>query len=201
MYADDLVIFTNQADLKALYTDLGKALETVNLNLNTINLEISVPKTQFCIFSQIKFRYFTRLIREQKLVLSLGNHLIDLLPVAKFLGVMFDSNLNWTRHIQELKVHVKKRINILRAIADISWGAHPRTLLIAYKALIRSSFDWGAQLMCDLDGSLERALTTLQCSALRIVLGLMGTTPLNVIIHMAGKLVYAIVESISLVST
>jgi len=39
----------------------------------------------------------------------------------------------------------QKRINLLRVMAGASWGASKTTLLIAYKALIRSVIDYGSE--------------------------------------------------------
>lgn len=131
MYADDLVFYCRSSNLSHLYESLNSALSTISNNLSYLDLEISTAKTQFCVFSQVKFVYFSRLLREQQLSLSLNGQEIPFCPTVKFLGVHFDSNLNWRRYVSVLRTSVKLRVNVIRAIAGISWGVHPRTLLMA----------------------------------------------------------------------
>lgn len=188
MYADDLVLYYKSSELPDVFHTLNDALSVVSENLREIDLTISAPKTQLCIFTTVKFVYFMRLVREQNLTLSLDGQIIPPSPFVKFLGVTFDSCLKWRKYVDILKISIGRRINVLRAIAGITWGAHPCTLLMAYKALIRASFDWGAQVMNGLDPSLDKILTSLQCSALRVVMGLMNTTPRNVVIHISGEM-------------
>ena len=48
------------------------------------------------------------------------------LPYAeeiKFLGMIFDSKLTWAKHIDELKLRVKKPLNLLKVIFGFDWGA------------------------------------------------------------------------------
>lgn len=49
MYADDLIIFTKQPNLKLVYSELQNALHLINKNLIQLDLEIAIHKTHFCI--------------------------------------------------------------------------------------------------------------------------------------------------------
>ena len=64
---------------------------------------------------------------------------------VKFLGLIFDSKLNWNARINYIeKKCEKKRLNILRMISGQSWGAGKATLLTVYRALIRWVLDYGS---------------------------------------------------------
>ena len=41
---------------------------------------------------------------------------------VKFLGMIFDSKLTWANHIDDLKLKVKKSLNLLKVIYGFDWG-------------------------------------------------------------------------------
>ena len=43
---------------------------------------------------------------------------------AKFLGIIFDKNLNFEKHIENIYERCMKRLNLLKAICGNSWGAN-----------------------------------------------------------------------------
>ncbi|EFN80823.1 hypothetical protein EAI_12282, partial [Harpegnathos saltator] len=106
---------------------------------------------------------------------------------AKFLGITLDHALTWKFHIAKLKTKTIPRINILKSIMGISWGAHPAIMLSVYKNLIRSVLDWGCQAYLDLQERKAQTLDRLQFAAFNIILGLMKTTPTNVILDLSGE--------------
>ncbi|XP_029679315.1 uncharacterized protein LOC115245236 [Formica exsecta] len=79
------------------------------------------------------------------------------------------------------------RVNILRAIAGIRWGAHPSNLLNVYKGFIRPLLDWGCQSFNPLNEQLYLRVSRLQYTSLRIVSGMMITTPTNVLLDINGE--------------
>lgn len=76
------------------------------------------------------------------------------------------------------------RINILKAISGIRWGAHLVTLLTIYNKFIRPVLDWGCQVFHPLDEPLYTKVCRLQYASLRTVTGMMQTTPTNVLLDL-----------------
>ncbi|XP_070166990.1 uncharacterized protein [Polyergus mexicanus] len=74
-----------------------------------------------------------------------GDGNIRFSSTARFLSVILDSGLNWKAHVNHLRNRIMRRVNILKAIAGIRWGAHPSNLLNVYKGFIRPLLDWGCQ--------------------------------------------------------
>ncbi|KMQ86844.1 type-1 retrotransposable element r1dm, partial [Lasius niger] len=73
----------------------------------------------------------------------------------RFLGIYLDTELNWKAHIANMKNRINPRINVLKAITGIRWGAHPKILLTIYKGLIRSVLDWSCQIFHPIDNGLD----------------------------------------------
>ena len=65
---------------------------------------------------------------------------------VKFLGMIFDSKLTWAKHIDDLKLKVKKSLNLLKVISGFDWSADKKSLLRIYDALCRSKLEYGCQI-------------------------------------------------------
>ena len=61
---------------------------------------------------------------------------------VEFLEVFFDYQLKFNVHIDYVRNKCSKKLNILKFINGIKWGADPSTLISLYKSLIRSHIDY-----------------------------------------------------------
>jgi hypothetical protein len=75
--------------------------------------------------------------------LELDGSPIKVLKQIKFLGVIFDSKLNFVLHITMLKEKCLKALDVIKVVANTKWGADKNTLLYLYRSLIRSKLDYG----------------------------------------------------------
>jgi len=86
---------------------------------------------------------------------------------AKFLGIIFDSKLTWSDHVNYIMDKCNKRLNLLRAVSGNKWGASKKTLLILYRSLIRSILDYGDIALDSMSDHNKRKLDSIQARALR----------------------------------
>ena len=96
----------------------------------------------------------------------------------KFLGVTFDKKLTWNTHIQDIRNRCRKKINILKSVAHISWGSNTKTLLMLYRSLIRSMLDYGCEAYDSASESSKKVLNSMQYMSLRICAGALHGTSL-----------------------
>ena len=75
---------------------------------------------------------------------------------------------------------------MLASVCKRTWGIHRQTALIFYKTIVRPRMDWACYLFTGAKKTLLQKLQVLQNSALRICLGSIRTTPINVLHHQAG---------------
>jgi len=61
--------------------------------------------------------------------LTINNQLVKIDYKAKFLGLVFDSKLNWNEHIKYLEEKCKKRLNLMRVVLGNAWGANKKFIL------------------------------------------------------------------------
>ena len=64
--------------------------------------------------------------------LLLGKQTIKVVKEAKFLGIIFDSKLNFISHIKSLKTRCLKALNIIKCVSSTKWGGDQKTLLNLY---------------------------------------------------------------------
>ncbi|KAL4154598.1 hypothetical protein QTP88_000455 [Uroleucon formosanum] len=69
----------------------------------------------------------------------------------------------------------------IKAITGTRWGSHPSTLLLVYKAIIRSKLDYGCFLFGSASFSNWNRLNKVQSSCLRSIMGYVRSSPLPAI--------------------
>jgi ribonuclease HI len=119
-----------------------------------------------------------------KRVLGKLNLYIDGSPIewkkeVKFLGVIVDERLTWASHISYIVERCKKRLNLMRCLSGIVWGASKLCLLMIYKALIRSVLDYGCIAYENASDAVKDKLDKIQMQALRVSCGAMKGTSNN----------------------
>jgi len=155
-------------DLGALYirTNTWKALEnkiTVYLNkltewLYKWRLKMNTSKCNYIVFTKGK---------SKKLKLIFNNQLIPFCENPKFLGVVFDKTLNFSRHYENLRMRALKRLNMIKIFSHRSWGLNTRTLKCIYTALVGSLFDYSFFSVANVSKSTLQKLQVIQNSAFR----------------------------------
>lgn len=169
-YADDFVIVSTAP---SLYEAQARAQISSNIILNDLNLlgfEISVEKSKALIISK---NPSTPTSFPQ---IRLNNTPIPYVPEAKFLGFILTSNLSPSSHLNGVISKVQKRINILRAISGIWWGADPNSMILLYKSLIRPIIDYVSFIYNDAPKNSLLKINRLQWKSIRISIGAMCST-------------------------
>lgn len=186
VYAD-ITIYHSDENLEHIAANLNMALDNMHRFFGHLGLSISINKSAYTVFSSLRTRNLRILLKRCH---NLPGILDEIIPVSystRFLGVIFDSELNWKAHINQLKSRVLLRINIFKAIFGIRWGAHPAILINVYKGFIRPLLDWSYQAFQPLAESLYLKTCRLQYAALRTVTEMMCTTPTNALLDINGE--------------
>jgi len=92
-------------------------------------------------------------------------------------GLWFDGKCLWKTHIKHVETKCKKVINVMRAMAGHEWGADKQSLLDIYRAIIRSSIDYGCLVYGAAAKSTLEILDRIQNRALRLSTGAIKSTP------------------------
>ena len=105
LYADDANIIITANTTEEIQTRVQKLIENLTKWVNYNGLALNLKKTQYMIFSRSKVELPTPL-------LILGK-LIERKQEARFLGVIVDESLNWTKHIKTIQSKMARYIGIM----------------------------------------------------------------------------------------
>ena len=163
-YADDFTSITQSPDVAE--ASLSAHAADVEAWALDKSLSISLDKSHSTLFTPDTHQ--TQLDPD----LQLGNTPLSLEKHPKILGVIFDTHFNFSQHTKYVADRCASRLRIMSALAGTRWGQHKETLLITYRALIRSIILYGSPVWYpNTSASSIRRLQSLQNSGLRIATG------------------------------
>jgi len=168
IFADDSSIWKSGRDLSKIASALQIELNKIQEWCDQWGFILSKEKTIAVIFARKRIEHIP--------ILKLGDKTIEWKKEVKFLGVIFDTRLTWVQHIDYIVERCKKRLNFMRSVSGIAWGANKESLLIIYKALIRSVIDYGCSAYNTASDNVKYKLDKIQAQALRISCGAMKCT-------------------------
>ena len=99
--------------------------------------QLNPEKTKVIIFSR------SVLARKTEPNLKLYGETLKVYPEVKFLGITFDSQLNFKKHFEDILDHCNTRYHRLRLLANKKWGPSPATLMQIYKQCVRPVSEYG----------------------------------------------------------
>ena len=84
------------------------------------------------------------LARKTELNLKLYGETLKIYPQVKFLGITFDSKVNFKKHFEDILDRCNTRYHRLRVLVNKKWGLSPATLIQIYKKCVRPIFEYGS---------------------------------------------------------
>ena len=171
IYADDSSIWRTGKNLKFIINQLQIDLNKIEKWCDEWGFTLSTEKT-----IGVTFKVSVITTKQPEIpALRLCGKEIKIEEQVKFLGVIFDRKLNWKAHINYIVDRCSKVLNIMRSLAGQRWGADKRSLLMIYRALIRSKIDYACQTY-DTASDIAKKELDIQAAALRIACGAMKST-------------------------
>ncbi|KAK9738457.1 hypothetical protein QE152_g9809 [Popillia japonica] len=96
---------------------------------------------------------------------------------VKYLGMILDQKLLWSKHINSVISKCERGLNLLRYTSRKWWGADPEVCLMFYRAYIRSILDLGRTFYGPASRCHLVKMDRIQYKALRQSCGAMRSTP------------------------
>ena len=109
----------------------------------------------------------------------IGNTPLPVEESTKFLGLWWDSHLSFKKHIRALKTECKEALNLIRVVAYLKWGGDRETLLMLYRAIVRSKLDYGCIVYGTASNTDLRQLDSIHNAGVRLALGAFCTSPVS----------------------
>ena len=99
--ADDTSVFLEGDNLNTLSTVINEELSKLSIWLGSNKLTLNTDKSHYVIFHRAR-------LKETKIVINLSNISLQHVSFTKFLGVIIDEKLSFTRHISYIKNKISK---------------------------------------------------------------------------------------------
>ena len=135
-YADDTALWTSAYTVAFGISKLQKGLNLLEGWCRRWRVKLNGEKSKLIIVSRLREK------TSETPCLQLFDEIIKPVPSARFLGVEFDSRLNFASHIQDINGRANKRLNVLRVLSRA--GTTPNTLIKLYGMYIRPLFEYGS---------------------------------------------------------
>ena len=129
-------------------------------------IKLNPEKTKMIIFSR------SILARKTELNLKLYGETLKIYPQVKFLGITFDSQLNFKKHFEDILDRCNTRYYRLQLLANKKWGPSPSTLIQIYKQCVRPIFEYGALSTITTSDNIISKIQRLQNKFIRLALRL-----------------------------
>jgi hypothetical protein len=118
-YADDCTIYLAHANMAVIRMKLQDTVYNLGKWSEQSGFRFSQTKTVTIHFCRLRPRRHLHLDPK----ISLKGHDIKLVDSHKILGLIFDKRLDWLAHINYVKAIASKRVNILKCVSNVRWGA------------------------------------------------------------------------------
>ncbi|GFW63435.1 probable RNA-directed DNA polymerase from transposon BS [Trichonephila clavipes] len=103
----------------------------------------------------------------------------------KYLSYILDPEILSNKHIDYVINKGRKRLDLLKSIADRDWGADAGTLRLTYTSLIRPVLEYGSQIYFSASRTNLAKLDRVQSSAARIITGMRHSCPTDLVLFEA----------------
>ena len=100
-------------------------------------IKLNPTKTKVIIFSR------SILARKTEPNLKLYGEILKIYPQVKFLGITFNSQLNFKKHFEEILDCCNTRCHRLRLLVNKRWRPSQATIIQIYKQCVRPIFEYG----------------------------------------------------------
>ena len=182
LYADDIALISDVGAMhrggiaggdpvnKALLEGHQKAIDSLNDYIKNLGFNFSEKKTQFMCVSHYA-------IPKRESLIKINGHTIYHSNTIKYLGLTFQSKLNWGNHFSEIVKKSHRINNLLKILSAKHWAKGSKFLVDVARSLIRSVVSYGQECFFSAPQHHLYTLDKIEYKALRIVLGLPPNTP------------------------
>ena len=122
-FADNTFINRVGEDKGALISDMEKSLEAITKWMKQSGLKINEDKTEICLFS----RHDVQPVR-----VKIHNELVTTSDTINVLGVLFDSKMQWSKHIHSAVTKSNRALNAIKLIRKYFNSKELVQLIISY---------------------------------------------------------------------
>lgn len=178
-FADDFTVLVTGKTIEDIEESANNFLKKLTKKLGDLNLSINAGKTAAVVFSRKN---------AESLKIKIGQTKVQVNNTHKYLGYTLDRTLTHRKHIEDVFSKGAEKLGIIKLLGRRNGTANPKTLVKVGNAIIRSRYEYGAQVYGGAAKKHIQKMQTLQNSYLRVAMRYLKTTPIHVIHSETGQL-------------
>ena len=136
----DIKTYNASSNITKLRNNIQQTLDEIEKFCLKRHAKLNPPKTKELIIAHRK--KINNILRDEK-PLTLQNMEILTVLIAKFLGIIFDNNLNFKQHVKEIAAKAQPRVYKIKGFCKPEYGPNIDTAIRLFKTFARSLFDYG----------------------------------------------------------
>ncbi|CAG2243558.1 unnamed protein product [Mytilus edulis] len=178
-FADDGTVWINGKNLNDMEKQVQKDLNIIQDWTKKWRINLSIEKTEYCIFSRngpIK-----------KMNLQLEGKLLKYNCNPKILGVTLDEKLSFLKHIENVEQKAHKAISLLRMIKGVA-KVSTKILLQIYQSIVLSTLEYASSVWQTCETNITDKLNKIQRKGLAICLNVTPTSSVETLEVVSGIL-------------
>ena len=168
LYADDTTIYYSNKDPKLVQSTINSDLENIVSWIEMNGLKMNVNKTQMMTLQRKSTK------PAEAITVKIRGEEITHLNSIKYLGVVVDKDLNWKRHITEVR---RKALAVIATIRRARGYLPVQTRKLLYNTLVLPHMDYCSVIWHSIGTTLSQSIESLQNYAMRVVLDKPPRTP------------------------
>lgn len=181
MFADDIAVWVSHSDRGRATEILQEACTNIYEWSKKWVMTLSIEKCETCLFTN------DNALAEATIDIVINNTTLKSNKNPTFLGITYDTKLNFRNHVQKTLQKGKSRNKILSAISNTEWGCDKNLLRMTYESLTRSCIEYGSPAwmpwLCDTE---MQKLERVQLEAARRITGNLASTPTEAVLKEAN---------------
>ena len=181
LFVDDFQAGYHHQDIKIAITKTQQIINKVHLWASLNGFKISPEKTKVVHFTVNSGIWLD-------LNFTMDKRKITTDSKVTFLGMIWDSKLNWKQHITALRAKVAKMTGIIKSITSQEWGGDQKTIINLYRTFIRSRIDYGSIVYSSASKTDLATLNSVSNDLLRMATGTFKSTPTESIQVIANEM-------------
>lgn len=174
-FADDTASFCSESDTDLIIARLQLSMDLLQAYFTKWKLKLNDNKTEAIMFTKKR--------TSPSKTLTINGFSIPWLDKVKYLGVTFDTKLNWTAHLEILRMKGITALNALSPVLNRKTKLSPSTKLRIYSTLVRPCITYAAPVWSGTCKTNVEKLQAVQNKALKIAY----CTPFYTNLHILHK--------------
>lgn len=181
LYADDTGIYTSAKGSNTIIKRLNQSLQTLQEYFNKWRIKINAAKTQAIIFP-----FDNKRKRIPTIPLKNSEHTIELSKSVKYLGITFDTKLNFNEHVTNSIVKANKCFRAMYPLIARKSQLSIENKLLVYKAIIRPILTYGCPIWSSAACTHIKKFNILQNKIIKLIFNLSPRTPTTLVEKISG---------------